>query len=1027
MIGSRQIKSIFKKLKSSSRILATVRVKKTLLFSTLAFLIIVTAILSLLVAAYDLQKPVKINASSVNVSVGKKEVARLIGRYSEEKKIATVLGSQVPYEVKKEWPAKKADFPFNAIAPSWEIEVLEGADVRIEVRVSKDGENWTKWKVVEEDPDGNVKDGDSPSLTYGALIIAEGSYFQERAVFKTNSLENIPQIKRLKLTYIDSKEKQNLLEQILRRLKSTIQDATAASNVPKRPTEEPSACSRSCWGADPSLMKWSPYNYPVEKMVLHHTVTKNADTNPKATIRAVYYYHAVVRGWGDIGYNFVVDWQGNIYEGRYGGDGVAGAHALGYNVGSVGVGVLGDFRYASLSNKIRNALHKIAVWKFYTHQIDPDKATSFGNPSRKLPAIIYHAQVANTACAGRYINNWTPSLKKLAHYMPQQIVFRDSESVKKIGSSSKYVSDLLDSYKDKGTVAPNYIRKVAAFPDDGVTPPNDTNYSSQWELPKLDALNVWKESTGGLSSVKVAVVDTGVAYEDYNPAGSENYAKAPDFASTNFVAGYDYVNSDSHPNDDEGHGTVVASIIAESTNNSIGSASLAYGTSIMPIKVCDSDGWCLDSEVAKGIRFARINGAKVINMSIGGDDYSSVVQAEINSAWDSGLIIAAASGNEYSNKVSYPARGGHVIGVGALTSSDTRAAYSNYGTGLDVMAPGGNAGGGSGDLLYQMVNCTAGLDCTNFTYGRVAGTSIATPLAAASAALLVGKGTIWPDSAARYLMIKSLDLGSAGKDSVYGWGRIRPFNSMQLASSEKPHPNGTLMRAVGKTTIYVIDGGQKRKIPSPGVFLSRFNPKLITSVSSYEVGTYPDGSNVTFNDGVLLKGSSTALYVLADGKKRWIRSPRTFHGLGYESEDVTTVSDGTLSVYSNGPDVHSSAIHPNGSLIRAAGATSIYLIDGGQKRKIPTPAVLISGFNRKYILETTGAKVASYPTGSSIVHNDSSILRAVGGTTIYVLSDGEKRRISHPITFSDLGYKSENITRVSAPYLDSFSNGDSVI
>jgi hypothetical protein len=678
---------------------------------------------------------------------------------------------------------------------------------------------------------------------------------------------------------------------------------------------------------------------------------------------------------------------------------------------------------------VRNALHKIAVWKFYNHKIDPDKATSFGNPKRILPSVFYHGQVGNTACAGTRLNKFVPAIKKMAHYMPQQIVLRDSSGTRVIGGdNSRTAGGLLRRYKTKGIAALNFIRKISAFPSDGTTLPNDPNYLSQWDLPKLDALKVWSLTGGGDPSIRIGVLDTGVAYEDYNPSGSQNYTKAPDFTNTSFIQGNDYVNSDSHPNDDHGHGTTVASVIAGSTNNSLGVASLAYNTSIIPIKVCDKDGWCLDRDIAKGIDFARVNKAKVINLSMGSSDSSSVVQHAINSAWGAGILIVAAVGNDSRNKVSYPARGSHVIGVGALTSSDIKASYSNYGIGLDVSAPGGNGGvPNSGDLLYQILNCTENLNCTDFEYGRVSGTSIAASLVTASAALIIGEGTIWPGSVERFLKLKSRDLGPLGRDNVYGWGKIRPFSSLQISSGEKPHPNGSLIRAKGKTTIYLIDNGQKRRVPSPAIFLSRFNPKLIASVTSYEISTYPDGSNVTFNDGVLLKGSSTGIYVLSNGKKRWIRSPKAFYNLGYKKENIVTVSDTTLSAYSNGPDVHSNTTHPNGSLVRAVGQTAIYLIDGGQKRKIPTPSVLVSRFNRKYVLETSSAKVASYSTGTSIVHGDSSILRAVGGTTIYVISDGKKRRISHPMTFSDLGYKSKNITGVSTPYLDSFPDGESVI
>jgi serine protease len=1029
VIGSWQTKSTYKKFRKAIRFMRPFRTRSFLSIVVLLICLCVLLGSGFLLFFYNSEKPVKINAGSFTTTIGRGEITRLFGNALASENATVVLSAKTPIEVKKEGSTRKAEFPFNALALAWEVDTPESTEVIFQIRVSKDEQNWSSWKTVEEDEDGNAKDDVTSAWSYGRLVLLEGTYIQQRTIFRASSLEEIPEVKRLKITYIDSEEKLSFFERKMRRIKLGVKKVFAAYGVPKRPTDKPSICSRKCWGADESIYVPGEDYASVKKVIVHHTVTSNSDSNPAATVRAIYYFHNRIRGWGDIGYNFLVGQKsGRIYEGRYGGDGVIGAHARGYNAGSVGVGVLGDFRYVGVNNKVRNALHKIVVWKFYNHKIDPDKSTSFGNPKRTLPSVFYHGQVGNTACAGTRLNNFVPAIKKMAHYMPQQIVLRNSSGTKVIvGDNSRTAGGLLRIYKSKGIAALNYVRKISAFPTDGTTLPNDPNYSSQWDIPKLDALKVWSQTDGGAPSIKVGVLDTGVAYEDYNPSGSQNYAKGPDFADTSFVQGYDYVNSDSHPNDDDGHGTAVASVIAESTNNSLGSASLAYNVSIIPIKVCDKDGWCLDSDVTKGIDFARNKGAKIINLSIEGDDYSSVIQTAINRAWDAGVIIAASSGNERSNKVSYPARSKHVIGVGALTNSDKRATYSNYGTGLDVMAPGGNAGGGSGDLLYQTVNCTAGLNCTSFVYKRIAGTSFATSLVAASAALIVSKGTLWPDSVARFLMLKAQDLGSSGRDKVYGWGRIRPYNSLQIATSEKPHPNGSLMRAIGKTTIYLIDSGQKRKIPSPAVFLSRYNPKLVVPVTSYEVSTYPSGSNVTFNDGVLLKGSSTGIYVLSNGKKRWIRSPKAFYSLGYKSENIVTVSDTTLSVYSNGPDVHSSTTHPDGSLIRARGATAIYLIDGGQKRKIPTPSVLISKFNRKYILETTGAKVASYPTGPSIVHNDSSILRAVGGTTIYVLSDGKKRRISHPITFSDLGYKSENITGVSAPYLGSFSNGDSVI
>ncbi len=987
----------------------------------------------LLLFLFNPEKQIKINAESFNVSVDKKEVAKLLGNAFAFKGSTKILGVQTPIKVEKKGLIKNTDFSFNAIATSWSAFTPSGAEIIIQVRTSNDGVSWTSWRTIEEDEDGDAKDDITPTETYGRLVVASGAYIQERIIFKTDSLEKIPELKNLKLTYIDSKEKHNLLERVLKRIELRAKEVFAAADVPKRPTDTPSICSRSCWGADESLRTWNPYYAPLKKMVVHHTVTSNNDPNPKATIRAIYYFHAVTRGWGDIGYNFLVDQNnGTIYEGRYGGDTVIGAHARGYNTGSVGVGVLGDFRYVGVNNKVRNALHKITVWKFYNHKIDPDKSTSFGNPKRTLPSVFYHGQVGNTACAGTYLNRFVPSIKKMAHYMPQQIVLRDSSGTRRIeGNNDKTVSDLLNEYKNKGIGAPNYIRKVSAFPTDGTTLPDDPNYSSQWDLAKLDALSVWKETTGGSSTIKVAIIDTGVAYEDYDPAGPEKYTQGPDFAATNFVPGFDYINNDTHPNDDHGHGTVVASVIAESTNNSLGSASLAYNVSIMPIKVCDKDGWCVDDDIADGIDFARNNGVKVINISLGGDDYSEVIQSAIDEAWNSGIVIVVATGNDSTNVVSYPARGNHVVGVGALTSSDTRASYSNYGSGLDLMAPGGDAGGSSGDLLYQKVSCTAALDCTSFSYSRVAGTSLSTALVSASAALVVSKGTVWPASVERFLKLKALDLGSTGPDSTFGWGMVHPFDAFTLSSGDKPHPNGVLITTNKSVKVYLIENDQKRWIPNRNLFARRFRWGNVTTVSSFEENSYPDGTNVVYPDGGLLQESTSKVYVLENGQKRWITSLLVFEDLGYQFSDVIKISDSELNGYTTGANIASSTTHPDGSLVTSNLTNKIYLIDSGQKRWILSRGVFESRYFFKYVLAITDSKLNSYTNGSNVNYPDGSLVKDLSDPSgkVYIVSTATgsstqtKRHFVSRITFEGLSFKWENVNSDSSPIIGVFSDG----
>ncbi len=990
--------------------------RKTL-FVVVLLTIFVTLSLLLSILKFNKTRPVKVRAGEVHFSVREKEVAQLLNVALAQKGGGKyILGAEDPLEVEKESGKIKTDFKFNALAPSWKANEPDGENVEVQIRTSNDGKSWSDWKSVEADEDGNAKDNLNQNKVFGNIIVTQASYIQQKIIFKIRDTKKIPEIEDFQVIYVDSKEKKGVIDQISERILS-LQNKAFAAAIPSDPTEQPDVCSRACWGADESIYVPGEAYSPIQKMIVHHTVTSNSDNDPKATIRAIYYFHTIDRGWGDIGYNFLVDQNnGTIYEGRFGGDNVIGAHARGYNTGSVGVSVLGDFRYVSPNKKVQNALHKLAVWKLYSHRINPDQVSAFGDPLKEMPAITFHGDVGATACAGTYLNNFLPTLREMADYMPQQILLRTSGGVQRlVGSSDQTVADLLNSYRSQGKVDPNYINTVDVFPSDGTTPPNDTYYALQWDLGKLDALNTWKASTGGVSTVKIAVIDTGVAYENYDPPGVENYMKAPDLVNTNFVSGYDFVNEDTHPNDDNGHGTSVTSVIAGSTNNSLGVASLAYNTSIMPLKVCNNLASCSQYNVVRAIDFARINGAKVINMSLGSYNYSSIEQAAIDAAWNAGIVVVASAGNDNLPYIKYPAKLNHVIGVSATASSDTKSSFSNYGEGVDVSAPGTS-------VVYQTLSCT-GLDCTNFSYSYLSGTSFSAPLVSASAALAISKGTVWSDSVERFLKLTSNDLGSPGWDNIFGWGVIRPFNTLSISDNTKPYPNGSLVRDITDNKIYIIEGGQKRWIPGPDILLSRYNPNYVANVPRIIIDSYNEGTQVSFNDGVLLRGGGGQIYILENGLKRWIRNSDAFFGLGYKVENVINLNDGFLSTISNGSDIHSASSIPNGSIVRAKNDQKVYLIQAGQKKWIPGPAILLSKFNPKYIMDLEPILVNSLTTGDNVLYGDGSLLRDLVSGSIYFISSGQKLWINHPMTFSDLGLNPVNIFNASSLELQSYPTG----
>ncbi len=316
---------------------------------------------------------------------------------------------------------------------------------------------------------------------------------------------------------------------------------------------------------------------------------------------------------------------------------------------------------------------------------------------------------------------------------------------------------------------PNYYR-YADFA------PNDPYYSYQWHFPKIQMPSAWDVSTG--AGVIVAVIDTGVAYEDYGP-----YAKAPDLGGTTFVAGWDFVNNDAHPNDDNSHGTHVAGTIAQTTNNGMGVAGIAYSASIMPIKVLDSAGSGTDQWVADGIVWAVTQGAQVINLSLGGPYPSSILEDAVNYAYSHGVTVVAAAGNENSSVI-YPAAYESCIAVGAVRYDETRSYYSNYGPALDLVAPGGDIrvdqnGDGYGDGILQQTFNPHTHDYTDFAYWFFEGTSMATPHVSGVAALLIAHGNATtPDEIRAVMASTAKDLGPTGWDPEYGHGLIQAYEAL---------------------------------------------------------------------------------------------------------------------------------------------------------------------------------------------------------------------------------------------------------
>jgi subtilisin family serine protease len=294
---------------------------------------------------------------------------------------------------------------------------------------------------------------------------------------------------------------------------------------------------------------------------------------------------------------------------------------------------------------------------------------------------------------------------------------------------------------------------------------NDALRSQQWAFNAVNFESAWKLSTG--AGIKVAVVDTGVLGTHEDLAGS--VVPGLDLASD--AATYDAARNGEV--DPAGHGTHVAGIIAAHVNNGLGIAGAAPGVKILPVRVLDAAGSGSSSDVAEGIIWAADHGARVINLSLGGGP-SPGMQIAMQYARSKQVVTFAAAGNSYQdgNQATYPAAYPEAVAVGAIDSGLHHANFSNTGSYLDVVAPG--------DLIWSAYGQGRS------QYALMSGTSMATPYATATAALVLGeKPSLSANDLVHALESSATDLGTPGHDNTFGSGLINPRGALLSASSEK--------------------------------------------------------------------------------------------------------------------------------------------------------------------------------------------------------------------------------------------------
>lgn len=341
------------------------------------------------------------------------------------------------------------------------------------------------------------------------------------------------------------------------------------------------------------------------------------------------------------------------------------------------------------------------------------------------------------------------------------------------------------------TIQPNYINELLWTPNDSLYDQQDIPLS----LAKIP--QIWDYYTGS-DQIIVGIIDSGISFahpdlqthiainqleipdngvdDDHNGYVDDwrgwDFVDAPSLAS---IAMGDFETQDNDPSDENQHGTHVAGIIAADANNQLGIAGICWKVKILPIragfKTRLGGGYLEDDDAASAIIYAADRGVQVLNLSWGDLNYSPIIAAACQYAYDKGVIIIASAGNTPGSQIYYPARLATTIAVGAIDNQKQLAGFSSYGEGLDIVAPGMN-------ILSTYVS-------DNSWYMRLSGTSMAAPFVTGAVALLLGKEPSLNFEQVYQRLIQSAeDIGAPGYDSLYGYGLLNTYQLLGVQSDD---------------------------------------------------------------------------------------------------------------------------------------------------------------------------------------------------------------------------------------------------
>lgn len=464
---------------------------------------------------------------------------------------------------------------------------------------------------------------------------------------------------------------------------------------------------------------------------------------------------------------------------------------------------------------------------------------------------------------------------------------------------------------------------------------NQNNIDKQWGLVKTGFLKSWEKSIGSKNTV-VAVIDTGID------------ATHEDLQNVNFVQGFNFIKKEiingNLNSDDNGHGTLIAGVLAASANNNKGIVGTNWNLSIMPIKALDETGKGDTSSISQAIVWAADHGANIINLSLGGIGFGhdTTLANSITYAFKKNVIIIAAAGNDVAatgknldHEPVFPVCDDNnenmIIGVAATDQNDLKTTFSNYGHNcIDVSAPG--------KRILSTINHDP---VTNIyapnSYAYASGTSMAAPFVSGQAAILK---SLFPNATNTEIRdrifatadsIDNLNLYECGGTScsqMLGAGRINVYKSIQDKLGT-PVADGDLVQTASSADIFQISGG-KRRLVSSFVLKQRFPYILVKTINELTLEQYPEGSFATPLDNTLVKSpDSPTVYMIKQGLKLPI-TYQIFKQRGFSYNQIFTTSKEEINSWSSGGFLPPT----EGTIVKSDRSSVLYWVIGGQLHSI---------------------------------------------------------------------------------------------